>query len=210
MVASASFALIALSLLLSEFLRLGPSNIVSGWTTKADAVSFTQWDEAEDVLRAAAVLNPVGAEAWLDLAKLADWRATAATGTAAEKYREQAIGYYLEAIERRPRYGAAWALLAKNYWQVGRFFSEGVAAWRRCLELGPYEHDTSALLVAVGLVNWKQLSGQDRSGLVALLRYRRQRHEKLLMPIEKTPLVLLLIEHGSLESADPPEGATRG
>ncbi len=207
---SISFMLIALSLLASEFLRQGPSNILSGWTTRADVISFTQWDEAEDVLRAATELNPIGAEAWLDLAKLMDWHAIAATGVEAERYRERAIGYYREVIERRPRYGAAWALLAKNYWQAGHFIPEGVGAWRRCMELAPYEHDTSALLVAVGLANWKQLSGLDRSHLVTLLRYRRQRHKKLLMPIEKLPLVQHLIEHGSLESADASEEATRG
>lgn len=114
------------------------------------------WQSAVEALNRSLQITPRDPDLHERLgdAYLAAGQRDAADAAVSQRHFNRAAGHYEQATVYRPGEPGTWAALAAARQAAGLPAAEVHAAWRRALELGPYEGHVQPVLLQVVLADW--------------------------------------------------------
>ena len=83
---------------------------------------------------------------------------------------EEAVAFYLQSTQIRPKWPYAWARLALLKAHRGEFDGEYQTALLRAVEYGPWERNVQKTIAEAGLYGWTQLEEASRDALIATIQ----------------------------------------
>lgn len=169
------------------------------WEKGLQLDSLQDWDTAFRRLALSRRLNPLNADDSADVGHLLEWRSWALPPADPERHELllRARRFHVEAIDKRPSWGFAWAHYAEN-----RLLSESpdeqfVAALHNAMQLAPWEPGVQRKVAWMGMAAWSVLPKATRSMV----------EESIGRSVELEPrpdeLVRLAIQYGWLDRLAP-------
>ena len=136
---------------------------MDGWATSKGPMLLS-WPEAYQRLNRARTVNPLRADYSADLGRLLAWQAwfkptDVRHGLA---YRTRAVGYYAEALRKRPSWGYGWASLAEMKALAGHLEADTYRDLEVAIELWPFERRVQTKIIWLGFATWDHLTTGQR------------------------------------------------
>ena len=148
----------------AEVLIAEPRNVMDNWKTGQAMPSNEELDRLGNLLERAQSLNSQSADIAFDRGRFAEWRAQKYPLWAKEahKHREEAIGYFKNALNARPSWGMTWVHLANSLILNQQLYSGGMEALEKATVLAPLEIPVQQRVIWLAFSQWKIMDNESR------------------------------------------------
>jgi len=198
--ASLAFSLATLALL-QGFAQLSAGSVqalMRDWEADGRIAEWGEWNVAVERLELSRRLNPLDADHSADLGRLMEWRSWrhGPYSSAFDTNRDLANRFYLEAINKRPSWGFAWAHYADNRFIQGRTGSEYQEALGHAIRFSPWEPGTQRKVAWMGIASWKYLRPELRE------QVRKNIERSVELDVHRYEIIRIAIQYDWMEQLE--------
>jgi len=138
------------------FLSYKSSLIIEKWNCEGKVGSDEEWNTSYSKLNLAKTINPWNADIYMSLGDLYEWKLAGKSNLddSVKDIRQNAIKYYVEAINHRPTWAQAWSKLAKSKLLNSEVSSESFHAIEMGFKYGKWQPEISKNLIWLSIGFW--------------------------------------------------------